>query len=87
MPSHPDRVRRNYACPHCDGTGKVDDYEGWYECWDCDGSGIILVEKGPRYSQPANRLPLKVEDWVIQEGLDNLVNQFNNRDFFTKQLP
>ena len=34
-------------CPNCDGTGKVDDWDGWseYTCPVCDGKGWLTNDE------------------------------------------
>ena len=70
MPSHPERVRLNYQCHICDGTGRDDDlYEGSSPCSECDGSGILL--HGPK-PKPSGRGLFASSDWVHSELLHSL---------------
>lgn len=70
MPAHADRVRRNYACPHCDGTGQVDDYEGVYPCSTCDGTGILLTPL-PTPTSALGSFGFAVH-WITREALEAL---------------
>lgn len=65
MPRHQERVRKNYECPSCGGTGKQDDYEGEYECYECGGAGIILAPKPqPRRGSLAAAFKFVIDDAV-----------------------
>lgn len=82
MPSHQERVRRNYTCPDCVGTGIIDDYEGQYPCSDCNGSGIVLTARTPRTGGP---LPICAE-LVYREALAVMKNHLAVASALVKQV-
>ena len=72
MPSHADRVRRNYACPTCDGTGRDGDpYDMGADasCDACAGSGILLTAQLPMPHLTGLGLGFNVPDWMIREEI------------------
>src|ERR1051326_7733445 len=75
MPSHSERVRRNYRCADCDGSGRVGDYDGGeYACVECDGTGVVLVPKpkpAPRALEPHEQV---LRDLVASESMKRLMN-------------
>lgn len=81
MPSHQDRVRKNYECPSCGGTGKQDDYEGEYTCSTCDGAGIVLRQiPPPRPPSPIERALIGLVTPSLIERIDRnaaLVSKVN----------
>lgn len=64
------RTRKAYACPSCDGEGRIFDYEGEYECSDCDGTGVRIA---PLPAVPPGQ-SFVCADWLIREQLDALSN-------------
>lgn len=75
MPSHDERIRRNYQCPICDGTGRLDDYEGEYPCYECDGAGVLLRP----YTPPPQGKALSplIADWLTAEMVRTLKNDLH----------
>lgn len=71
MPSHQERVRRQYACHVCDGEGRVSDYDYDGPCSTCDGSGVLLKAREPVKQQ--NQLPAT---WLDKELLDRVAASF-----------
>lgn len=80
MPSHQERVRRNYHCPECDGAGTVDDYEGTYPCSECNGSGILLTTRKPR---SAGR-PLMTTEWLSRDVLATMQQRLALAEYLMK---
>lgn len=68
MPSHQERVRRQYACYVCDGEGRVSDYDYDGPCSTCDGSGVLLKAREPVKQQ--NQLPAT---WLDRELMERVV--------------
>lgn len=63
------RTRSHYACPICEGEGRIDDYEGFYPCSECDGAGTLLRP----YVPPApSKHPMIMQEWVTESMLDML---------------
>ncbi len=76
MPSHADRVRRNYACPVCYGDGWTDCCgEDRATCHACGGSGVLLTPYEPPRARAGDSrfvTPLRVVDTTLRAMAKNL---------------